>query len=50
MLGYVIIIIGLAVGASYAHIPQHWIVVGALILVGMGIAGGVAKTRYRDPS
>ena len=50
MLGYVIIIIGLGIGAHYAHIPQHWIVVGVLVLVGMGIAGGVSKTRYRDPS
>jgi predicted signal transduction protein with EAL and GGDEF domain len=50
MIGYVIMIAGLAVAASYLHIAAHWIVAGALVLIGLGIAGGVAKTRQKDPS
>ncbi len=50
VLGYVIIIIGLAIGAYYLHLPAHWIAVGAIVLIGAGIASGVAKTRRRDPS
>jgi len=48
--GYAIFIAGLALGAYYLHIAPHWIGVGVLILVGLGIASGVAKTRVKDPS
>jgi len=50
VLGYCILIIGLALGAYYLHVPPHWVVVGAIVLIGIGIASGVAKTRQKDPS
>ncbi|HZS54734.1 MAG TPA: hypothetical protein VFA65_10055 [Bryobacteraceae bacterium] len=50
IVGYVILIIGLALGAYYLHVPGHWIGVGALVLIGIGIASGVARTRQKDPS
>ncbi len=50
LLGFVIVIVGLGIGAHYAHLPTHWIVVGALVLMGIGIATGVSRTRRRDPS
>lgn len=50
ILGYVILIVGLALGAYYMHVPAHWVAVGALVLIGMGVASGVAKTRQKDPS
>ncbi len=50
ILGYVILIAGLALGAYYMHVPSHWVAVGVLILVGIGVASGVAKTRQKDPS
>ncbi|HEX4169751.1 MAG TPA: hypothetical protein VHZ55_30165 [Bryobacteraceae bacterium] len=37
--GYAVIILGLALGAHYLRIPTHWIVVGIIILVGMGLTG-----------
>ena len=37
--GYAVIIIGLALGAYYLHIPSRWIVVGVIVLVGMGLTG-----------
>ncbi len=50
LLGYLILITGIALGAWYLHIPPRWIVVGVLILTGAGIASGVARTRQKDPS
>jgi hypothetical protein len=44
----VIVIAGLIYGASLMHIPIHWIVVGALVLVGIGILTGVKATRQKD--
>jgi hypothetical protein len=38
ILGYLIVISGVALGAHYMHIPAHWIAVLVLILVGMGVA------------
>jgi hypothetical protein len=50
IIGYLLMIAGLAVAASYMHIATHWIVAGALVIIGLGIAGGVAKTRQKDAS
>jgi hypothetical protein len=46
--GFVVVIAGLAYGASLMHVPIHWIVVGALVLVGVGILTGVKATRQKD--
>jgi hypothetical protein len=50
LIGYIIFIIGLAVGAHLLHMPPRWIGVGVLILAGLGILSGVARTRQRDSS
>ncbi len=50
LIGYIILIAGLAVGAHMMHVPLRWIGVGVLILAGLGILTGVARTRQRDPS
>jgi hypothetical protein len=50
IIGYVVLIGGLAFGASLLDVPPRWIVVGAIVLLGLGIVTGVAKTRHRDPS
>jgi hypothetical protein len=50
IVGYVILIIGLALGAYYLHVPAHWVGVGVLVFIGIGIASGVARTRQKDPS
>jgi hypothetical protein len=46
--GYVVVIAGLVYGARLMHMPLHWIVAGALVLVGLGILTGVKATRQKD--
>jgi hypothetical protein len=48
LIGYIILIIGLAIGANMMHMPPRWIGVGVIVMVGLGILSGVAQTRQRD--
>ena len=48
--GFIVFIVGLALGANMLHVPPRWIGVGAVVLAGIGILSGVAKTRGRDPA
>jgi sulfite exporter TauE/SafE len=48
--GFVIVICGLIYAAHLLHVPTHWIAVGAVILLGLGILTGVKATRQKDPS
>ena len=50
VIGFVILVAGLAYGASLAGLAPQWIAVGVLVLMGMGVAMGVTQTRQRDPS
>ena len=49
IVGYIILIVGLAMGAHLLHIPQRWIVVGVICLAGLAILHGVTATRQKDP-
>jgi hypothetical protein len=46
--GFAIMIAGLAYAAHLVHMPTHWILVGAVVLIGIGILSGVKATRQRD--
>jgi uncharacterized membrane protein len=48
--GYALVIAGLIYGAHLLHVPTHWIVVGAIVMLGLGILSGVKATRQKDPS
>jgi hypothetical protein len=50
MIGFFVLIIGLATGAYFAHMPPRWIGVGVISLIGLGILLGVTSTRRPDPS
>jgi hypothetical protein len=50
IIGTLIVVAALAYGASLLGISQKWIVVGALALTGLGIMGGITKTRQKDPA
>ena len=47
--GFVILIAGLTYGAYLLHVPAHWILVGAIVMLGFGILTGVKATRQKDP-
>jgi hypothetical protein len=48
-IGFAIMIGGLIYGAHLLHVPTHWIVVGSIVLLGVGILSGVKATRQKDP-
>lgn len=49
LLGMIIVICGLAYGAFMLHVAPQWIGVGVVVLLGIGILTGVARTRQKDP-
>jgi drug/metabolite transporter (DMT)-like permease len=49
IIGYIVLIVGLAIGASMLHVPQKWIAVGVVCLIGIAIIHGVTATRQKDP-
>ena len=50
LIGFIVLIAGLALGAHIMHMPPRWIGVGVIVLAGIGIISGVARTRQRDYS
>ena len=49
VIGFFILLAGLIYAAFLVHVPQTWIVVGALIVVGLGVMSAVSQTKRRDP-
>jgi hypothetical protein len=47
--GFVIVIGGLIYGAVLMHVPQQWIIVCSIVLLGIAILTGVKATRQKDP-
>ena len=50
IIGFVILIGGLAYGANMAGLSPQWIAVCVAVLAGIGVVMGVTKTRMKDPS
>jgi hypothetical protein len=48
--GFAILIGGLVYAAHLMHVPVQWIVVGAVIMLGVGILSAVKATRQKDPA
>jgi hypothetical protein len=48
--GYAIVIIGLVYAAHLLRLPSHWILVGAIVMIGAGILSAVKTTRPKDPA
>ena len=49
MVGFVIFLGGLVWAAVVAGVPQLYIGIGVLVLLGIGIFSAVSKTRSKDP-
>lgn len=50
LIGYLILIGGLAGAAYLLNIPTVWIVVGIVVLVGAGVLSATSRTKMRDPA
>ena len=50
ILGFLILIGGLAWGAIEAGAPQLWVMIGSMILLGIGIITGASRSRIHRPS
>jgi hypothetical protein len=49
VIGYLLLLGGLGYGAYLLNVPNNWIAVGALVLVGLGVMSAVSHTKRRDP-
>jgi hypothetical protein len=49
LVGFLIVIAGVAWGMSVAGISTTYIMIACLILLGIGITMGVTRTRPKDP-
>lgn len=45
LVGWIIVIIALAIAAYMMHAPMIWIAIGALALLGIGIISAVGKSK-----
>ena len=48
LIGYLIFFAGVLYAEHLLHVPDRWMVVSALVLLGLGIASGVSRTRTKD--
>lgn len=48
IVGFIIFITGVAIGAHMLNVPLQWIGVGVLCLIGVAVVYGVTATRQKD--
>jgi uncharacterized membrane protein YiaA len=49
LIGFIILIVGLAFAAYLLNVPQMWIGVGVIVLIGIGVLSATTRTKMRDP-
>lgn len=49
ILGFIILVIGLALAAYLLNVPAMWIAVGVVVLIGIGVLMATSRTKPRDP-
>ena len=49
LIGFVVLILGLAIAANLLGAPTVWIAVGVVVLLGIGIISATSRTKSRDP-
>ena len=50
MIGTLLVVAGLAYGMSRLGIGHVWIAVVSLVIIGLGMMGGITRTRQKDPA
>ena len=49
LIGFIVLIIGLAIAAVLVGVSTTWVVVGCIVLIGMGILTATTRTKTKDP-
>jgi amino acid transporter len=49
LIGFIVLIIGLAIAAIYLGVSTTWVVIGTIILIGIGILSATTRTKPKDP-
>ena len=49
IVGFIILVVGLALAAYLLNIPGMWIAVGVIVLIGIGVLMATSRTKPRDP-
>lgn len=49
LIGFIVLIIGLAVAAYLVGVPAMWIAVGVIVMIGIGILSATSRTKTKDP-
>ncbi len=49
LIGFIVLIVGLAAGAYLLNVPAMWIAVGVIVLLGVGILQATRRTKPKDP-
>jgi positive regulator of sigma E activity len=49
LVGFIVLIVGLAIAAYLVNVPRQWILVGTVVLIGAGILMATTRTKPRDP-
>ena len=49
VIGFLILIVGLGIGAYLLNVPPMWIAVGVIVLAGIGILMATSRTKQKDP-
>jgi len=48
LIGFIVLIIGLALAAFLLNVPPTWIAVGVVVMLGIGILMATSRTKTKD--
>ena len=49
LIGFIVLIVGLGIAAYLLNVPTMWILVGAIIMIGLGILMATTRGKMKDP-
>jgi uncharacterized membrane protein YiaA len=49
VVGFVILVLGLAMAAYMLDVPTLWIAVGVIVALGIGVITATSRTKMKDP-
>ncbi|HJQ21297.1 MAG TPA: hypothetical protein VJ867_13195 [Gemmatimonadaceae bacterium] len=49
VIGFVILVVGLAMAAYLLDVPGMWIAVGVIVALGVGVIMATSRTKMKDP-